>query len=1307
MSTLPAYLLLAPSPAVVDPPLTTTRQDLPLDQLAWEDFERLCLRLVQARFTVTDCEQYGIPGQDQQGIDLFARKESGRYVAYQCKRYVKLEGMALRKLVELFLRGRWATRCDEFVLCTSASLSSAVLQEALFELREELQSHGISFSKWDKGQLQRFLKKEPQIVLDFFGPAWVRAFNGEVAYEALGAGHNAPVIASMYEIGQLNALLDTIEREELADLRPLTAQRQLRNLEQVLDKQGAPDNALSARLYFLRGRAHQEMGETDEADRNFLRAYALNQRPVVYAEEAALAHVNQKQLQAAQAVATTLELRDPLNLVAAAVRLALKEKTEFNEHLLSLSAAIIQHERFKMATLLLVIGDKTPGADRASQLLALDTDPYRPSTRLTPANRRYQVTLALFVIARVLSELSPLVSLEEPVVLLDNADLRAAYQVVKEYTDLLQPTEKEPLLTHHYYVRGMVGWLLTGSLADYTQLRQRFATLSAVERQRYGHQLIFTLYKAGEYEAALEALNLVDTTQIPELGFIRYSSLRRLGRSQAEKRAALAQHLNELPQLDDVTFDRALIYLEQCETVAKRQEFVAEREERQQVRPGLPLLLLRAYAQVADATRHDEVRALLEEARALLLADTPTVYRFAVTSLYREIEEYEAAAEVLAGWPGYPHKLDQGTEWLRLNIQYNRRSDSEKLREDLRAWRLRYGIYGEFCRWEIELAELLLDWERVLEVVAAATGHLRDESGLAWAKLLALFKLGRMDEVQAEVTQLVQHPTILRRHHRFRVANIAAYLGQAQWVKQLLYPLASNRDDTAARGHYAQLLLGYPYPEDELVEFDQATLETMVLYSIDGKPQRRLALTNETVQGGLSNWAEELLGKQKGQAYILAHPGTGRRVEVKILEIHDLYTGLLREILDEARDGNPELPFEQLDVGEGEIEQLHAAFSQAMGAEGAARQLHQRQLFVEYATGEVTFTTLVSSIFQGNGLEAYHVLTTQTLSDVPGLVVPPRQLFTDVVVDPGGLFILDWTSLPLLYQLDQELELKPRVQLGISLHLVEFLRQKLQEIRRSRPIEITVEVIGQHVVPHFYAPEVHERHVAYLVGLLAWIDEHCRTRIVTEKLDLVRELHSRDRAHEGTLQGLLDTAFLATPAGAMAVSDDMALRQLSMRAGNIVSTEVFLAALYPAEFESTIVPKLLELHYLGLTLSSSTIQREFIQAGGQFTGRAMQCLRNLPRQVINVPDTMSDIVELIRELYLMGSLLPAHKSRAAVTLLTTALTHVPLASPLKAALSHMLSYKFQLLADAQQDVLTDLEQAWQIVKSSRGASNAQ
>lgn len=187
MPPLPAHLLVPPAAITVAPPVETKLHDLPLNKLRWEDFERLCLRLVQTRFTLEQCELYGVAGQQQLGIDIYARKNSGKYATYQCKRYQKLSSDELRKLVKLFRSSAWAAKSDEFTLCTSAELDMTQVQDTFEELRTELAATGIHLVKWDAGQLSRLLKDHPAIVYDFFGAAWVKAFNGEEAYARVNA----------------------------------------------------------------------------------------------------------------------------------------------------------------------------------------------------------------------------------------------------------------------------------------------------------------------------------------------------------------------------------------------------------------------------------------------------------------------------------------------------------------------------------------------------------------------------------------------------------------------------------------------------------------------------------------------------------------------------------------------------------------------------------------------------------------------------------------------------------------------------------------------------------------------------------------------------------------------------------------------------------------------------------------------------------------------------------------------------------------------------------------------------------------
>ncbi|MFK3990026.1 NACHT domain-containing protein [Psychrobacter sp. NPDC064578] len=176
--TFNSSYLYTPSSSEIMLPIESKRDILPIDQLKWEDFERLCLRLAQAHYGKSNCEVYGTKGQKQEGIDIFAHK-SVKYASYQCKRYQTVTENDLEEAVNTFKKGEWFGKSDEFFFCTSCTLEKTQIQEKFLELKNKLIAHDIDFIKWDKIQISLMLKEYPQIVYDFFGREWVKAFNGE------------------------------------------------------------------------------------------------------------------------------------------------------------------------------------------------------------------------------------------------------------------------------------------------------------------------------------------------------------------------------------------------------------------------------------------------------------------------------------------------------------------------------------------------------------------------------------------------------------------------------------------------------------------------------------------------------------------------------------------------------------------------------------------------------------------------------------------------------------------------------------------------------------------------------------------------------------------------------------------------------------------------------------------------------------------------------------------------------------------------------------------------------------------------
>jgi hypothetical protein len=175
-----AWLWGPPDGRLPDPPVDTRAQLLPLSDLDWKDFERLCLRLAEQSGSVEECHLYGVPGQAQQGIDVLLRlKEANRYEAWQCKRYETVVASDLRAAIERFLQGSWAQRAKTFCFAASASLEAVEVVEEIERQTQKLRGQGVDFLAYGRERLSAMLKGEPRLVDDFFGREWVRLACGE------------------------------------------------------------------------------------------------------------------------------------------------------------------------------------------------------------------------------------------------------------------------------------------------------------------------------------------------------------------------------------------------------------------------------------------------------------------------------------------------------------------------------------------------------------------------------------------------------------------------------------------------------------------------------------------------------------------------------------------------------------------------------------------------------------------------------------------------------------------------------------------------------------------------------------------------------------------------------------------------------------------------------------------------------------------------------------------------------------------------------------------------------------------------
>jgi transcriptional regulator with XRE-family HTH domain len=177
-------------------PTVSRVQILPLNDLTWENFERLCLRYVRGRANVVRTQLYGLKGQGQHGIDLYARlTDPPSYEVYQCKKLMELTVRDIERAVDRFLAGKWRSRSSAFRIMTSQQIEDAKIAEVVESEGKRLEAQNISFEVLGAAQISLWLKDQPGLVDDFFSHPWVEAFCGTDALQKLGKKLNAVDVA--------------------------------------------------------------------------------------------------------------------------------------------------------------------------------------------------------------------------------------------------------------------------------------------------------------------------------------------------------------------------------------------------------------------------------------------------------------------------------------------------------------------------------------------------------------------------------------------------------------------------------------------------------------------------------------------------------------------------------------------------------------------------------------------------------------------------------------------------------------------------------------------------------------------------------------------------------------------------------------------------------------------------------------------------------------------------------------------------------------------------------------------------------
>lgn len=171
-------------------PTNSTKDELPINDLSWQNFERMCRDLLENEYpSLLNPRLYLSQGHRQYGIDIRGfDPQDGKSIYVQCKQVKKFSAKDISEAVSLFEQGKFIGTAKTFILCVRAKINEKY-EDTLSEVENRLNERKIKFEIWDEKRLNVLLKKYPQIVFDLFDggntPNWVKEFNGEFAADNL------------------------------------------------------------------------------------------------------------------------------------------------------------------------------------------------------------------------------------------------------------------------------------------------------------------------------------------------------------------------------------------------------------------------------------------------------------------------------------------------------------------------------------------------------------------------------------------------------------------------------------------------------------------------------------------------------------------------------------------------------------------------------------------------------------------------------------------------------------------------------------------------------------------------------------------------------------------------------------------------------------------------------------------------------------------------------------------------------------------------------------------------------------------
>jgi hypothetical protein len=546
-----------------------------------------------------------------------------------------------------------------------------------------------------------------------------------------------------------------------------------------------------------------------------------------------------------------------------------------------------------------------------------------------------------------------------------------------------------------------------------------------------------------------------------------------------------------------------------------------------------------------------------------------------IATLYNMNEHYQESVNILNGT--FDKEIPSKELLLYIETLYISKSiNQEELLELLEHWRNNFRFNKQFLFMEIELRQLLGDWEQILDICTYGLSKKPTNEKLYTMFIISLSKLG---EIAQLIEEIKQFPNIVFVNKKYKL-NIVQALIDSKLYKEsiiILYTEALDKENELARNWYFSLMMIKDFPKDIFGQYDIVEDGCTVRYDFDGESK-----TTRVDASSNNSLVREMIGKKVGD-YISTSSGFSQKSKaVKITRIMNKYMALLDELQEEIKTPFTSIPVKSHHFDTTNLESMDASFIDIFGESQIQEKEQKDENFRDYYKHQVSLYQIVEWNFGGSFFDAYQYLTSNNSN---GFLINPRKYIDIDLSIKSWKLVLDFTSSLLLYEMSKKINIRP-TSFVIAQSLIDLLEGQVHKTDTEASPKVSITIKENKVLRTVYPENFAENRLSYLNDFKKWLNENAEIDATIEKLGLMRGVNDKVRMRK-SMEFIVDTTLLAQRENYLLVTDDSSYSKM-YGMNKAISTEFYLLNEF-SEKQEEITQYLIEKNYLGLTLNDKDL----------------------------------------------------------------------------------------------------------------------